>query len=160
MAVRIRLKRLGKIRQPYYRIVVTDARKKRDGRVIEDVGKYHPKQNPSYIDVNSDRVRYWLSVGAQPSDPVLAILKLTGDWQAAKGLPPPEQGVAQPEATPSKDEVFDAIARSTAMEGPGAGEPATKTSARAAKSEDSPPAKSGAEASEPAPEGSEAGKES
>jgi small subunit ribosomal protein S16 len=85
--VKIRLKRLGKIRAPYYRIVVVDARAKRDGRVIEEIGKYHPTEDPSYIEVNSERVQYWLSVGAQPTDPVLAQLKLTGDWQKFKGLP-------------------------------------------------------------------------
>jgi small subunit ribosomal protein S16 len=85
--VKIRLKRLGKIRAPYYRIVVVDARAKRDGRVIEEIGKYHPTEDPSYIEVKSDRVQYWLSVGAQPTEPVLAQLKLTGDWQKFKGLP-------------------------------------------------------------------------
>jgi small subunit ribosomal protein S16 len=85
--VKIRLKRLGKIRAPYYRIVVVDARAKRDGRVIEEIGKYHPTEDPSYIEVNSERVQYWLSVGAQPTEPVLAQLKLTGDWQKFKGLP-------------------------------------------------------------------------
>jgi small subunit ribosomal protein S16 len=85
--VKIRLKRLGKIRAPYYRIVGVDARAKRDGRVIEEIGKYHPTEDPSYIEVKSDRVQYWLSVGAQPTDPVLAQLKLTGDWQKFKGLP-------------------------------------------------------------------------
>jgi small subunit ribosomal protein S16 len=85
--VKIRLKRLGKIRAPYYRIVVVDARVKRDGRVIEEIGKYHPTEDPSYIEVKSDRVQYWLSVGAQPTAPVLAQLKLTGDWQKFKGLP-------------------------------------------------------------------------
>ncbi|WP_449283904.1 30S ribosomal protein S16 [Leucobacter sp.] len=80
MAVKIRLKRLGKIRAPYYRIVVADSRTKRDGRVIEEIGKYHPTENPSFIEVDSDRAQYWLSVGAQPTEQVAAILKLTGDW--------------------------------------------------------------------------------
>ena len=87
MAVKIRLKRMGKIRAPYYRVVVVDSRKKRDGRVIEEIGKYHPTENPSLIEIDSDRVQYWLSVGAQPTDPVLAQLKVTGDWQKFKGLP-------------------------------------------------------------------------
>ena len=87
MAVKIRLKRLGKVRVPQYRIVVVDSRKKRDGRVIEEIGKYHPKEDPSYIDVVSDRAQYWLGVGAQPTEQVLAILKVTGDWQKFKGLP-------------------------------------------------------------------------
>ena len=85
MAVKIRLKRLGKIRAPYYRIVVADSRTKRDGRVIEEIGKYHPTEEPSFIEVESDRAQYWLSVGAQPTEQVLAILKLTGDWGRFKG---------------------------------------------------------------------------
>ncbi len=90
MAVKIRLKRMGKIRQPYYRIVVADSRTKRDGRVIEEIGKYHPKEDPSFIEVDSDRALYWLGVGAQPSEPVTAILKVTGDWQKFKGEAAPE----------------------------------------------------------------------
>ena len=85
MAVKIRLKRLGKIRAPYYRIVVADSRTKRDGRVIEEIGKYHPTEEPSFIEVNSERAQYWLSVGAQPTEQVAAILKLTGDWGKFKG---------------------------------------------------------------------------
>jgi small subunit ribosomal protein S16 len=85
VAVKIRLKRLGKIRAPYYRIVVADSRTKRDGRVIEEIGKYHPTENPSFIQVDSDRAQYWLSVGAQPTEQVAAILKLTGDWGKFKG---------------------------------------------------------------------------
>ena len=85
MATKIRLKRFGKIRQPYYRVVVADSRKKRDGRVIEEIGKYHPTEEPSFIEVNSERAQYWLSVGAQPSPQVEAILKLTGDWGIFKG---------------------------------------------------------------------------
>ncbi|WP_147916498.1 30S ribosomal protein S16 [Ruania zhangjianzhongii] len=87
MAVKIRLKRLGKVRAPYYRVVVADSRTKRDGRVIEEIGKYHPTEEPSLIDINGERARYWLGVGAQPSEQVLALLKVTGDWQAFKGLP-------------------------------------------------------------------------
>src|SRR4051812_38611234 len=78
---------MGKIRQPYYRVVVVDSRKKRDGRVIEEIGKYHPKEEPSFIEVVSDRAQYWLGVGAQPSEAVAALLKVTGDWQKFKGLP-------------------------------------------------------------------------
>ncbi|GGF45218.1 hypothetical protein GCM10010922_21150 [Microbacterium sorbitolivorans] len=85
MAVKIRLKRLGKIRAPYYRIVVADSRTKRDGRVIEEIGKYHPTEEPSFIEVNSERAQYWLSVGAQPTEQVTAILKITGDWGKFKG---------------------------------------------------------------------------
>ncbi|GAA2578483.1 MULTISPECIES: 30S ribosomal protein S16 [Microbacterium] len=85
MAVKIRLKRLGKIRAPYYRIVVADSRTKRDGRVIEEIGQYHPTEEPSVIKVDSERAQYWLGVGAQPTEQVLAILKLTGDWGRFKG---------------------------------------------------------------------------
>jgi small subunit ribosomal protein S16 len=85
VAVKIRLKRLGKIRAPYYRIVVADSRTKRDGRVIEEIGLYHPTEEPSVIQVDSARAQYWLGVGAQPSEQVLALLKLTGDWGKFKG---------------------------------------------------------------------------
>ena len=87
MAVRIRLLRMGKIRNPQYRIVVADARTKRDGRAIEYIGIYHPKEEPSRIEVNSERVQHWLSVGAQPSEPVQRDPSKTGDWQKFKGLP-------------------------------------------------------------------------
>ncbi|HET8926430.1 MAG TPA: 30S ribosomal protein S16 [Microbacterium sp.] len=85
MAVKIRLKRLGKIRAPYYRIVVADSRTKRDGRVIEEIGKYHPTEEPSFIEVDSERAQYWLGVGAQPTEQVRALLKLTGDWGRFQG---------------------------------------------------------------------------
>ncbi len=87
MATKIRLKRLGKIRAPYYRIVVADSRSRRDGKVIEEIGKYHPTEDPSVIEVKSDRAQYWLGVGAQPTDQVRVLLKITGDWQKFKGLP-------------------------------------------------------------------------
>src|SRR5580704_14313322 len=87
VAVKIKLKRLGKIREPYYRIVVADARTKRDGRAIEEIGRYNPKADPSVIEVNSERVQHWLSVGAQPTDPVRHLLTITGDWQKFKGEP-------------------------------------------------------------------------
>ena len=85
MAVKIRLKRMGKIRAPFYRIVVADSRTKRDGRVIEEIGVYHPTQEPSVIEVKSERAQYWLSVGAQPTEQVAALLRLTGDWGIFKG---------------------------------------------------------------------------
>ncbi|UDY22650.1 30S ribosomal protein S16 [Nocardioides sp. Kera G14] len=87
MATKIRLKRLGKIRVPQYRIVVVDSRAKRDGKVIEEIGKYHPKEDPSFIEINGDRAAYWLGVGAQPTEAVEVLLKITGDWQKHKGLP-------------------------------------------------------------------------
>ncbi|GAA1691340.1 hypothetical protein GCM10009808_05440 [Microbacterium sediminicola] len=104
MAVKIRLKRLGKIRAPYYRIVVADSRTKRDGRVIEEIGKYHPTEEPSFIEVDSERAQYWLSVGAQPTEQVLAILKITGDWGTYKG----EKGAASTLKTAEAKAAFEA----------------------------------------------------
>lgn len=118
MAVKIKLKRLGKIRSPHYRIVVADSRTRRDGRAIEEIGLYHPVQNPSRIEVDGERVQYWLGVGAQPTEPVLAILKVTGDWQKFKGLPAPEpMKVAEPKA--DKRAVFEAAAKEAGGEGKG-----------------------------------------
>ena len=106
MAVKIRLKRMGKIRQPFYRIVVADSRTRRDGRVIEEIGKYHPKEDPSVIEVDSERAQHWLSVGAQPSEPVLALLRLTGDWQKFKGEAAPGPiKVKDPKRT--KEDIFN-----------------------------------------------------
>ena len=85
MAVKIRLKRMGKIRAPFYRVVVADSRTKRDGAVIEEIGLYHPTEEPSVIQIDSDRAQYWLGVGAQPSEQVTALLKVTGDWAKHKG---------------------------------------------------------------------------
>ncbi|MGV9252304.1 30S ribosomal protein S16 [Streptomyces sp. NPDC003697] len=107
MAVKIKLKRLGKIRSPHYRIVVADSRTRRDGRAIEEIGLYHPVQNPSRMEVDSERVAYWLSVGAQPTEPVLAILKKTGDWQKFKGEPAPAP-LLQPEEKAARPS-FEAI---------------------------------------------------
>ena len=106
MAVKIKLKRLGRTRVPTYRIVVADARTKRDGRAIEEIGKYHPKEEPSFIEVNSERAQHWLSVGAQPTEPVLNILKITGDWQKFKGEPGAEGTLRTREVAPAKAEVF------------------------------------------------------
>ncbi|MHA7155191.1 30S ribosomal protein S16 [Arthrobacter sp. TMN-50] len=86
MAVKIRLKRMGKIRAPFYRVVVMDARAKRDGRALEEIGKYNPTEEPSFIEIKSDRAQYWLGVGAQPTEQVAVLLKITGDWQKFKGL--------------------------------------------------------------------------
>ena len=116
MAVKIRLKRMGKIRQPYYRVVVVDSRKKRDGRVIEEIGKYHPKDEPSLIEVTSDRAQYWLSVGAQPTEAVEALLKVTGDWQKFKGLPGTEGTLKTAEARRDKTEIFNEALKDAANE--------------------------------------------
>ncbi|MGY2704240.1 small subunit ribosomal protein S16 [Nocardioides sp. HB32] len=107
MAVKIRLKRLGKVRVPQYRIVVVDSRKKRDGRVIEEIGKYHPKEDPSYIDVVSERAQYWLGVGAQPSDAVAKILTITGDWQKFKGMSGTEGTLKVATPKPDKLDLFN-----------------------------------------------------
>jgi small subunit ribosomal protein S16 len=101
VAVKIRLKRFGKMRAPYYRIVVADSRTRRDGRAIEEIGKYHPTEQPSYIEVDSERAQYWLSVGAQPTEQVLNLLKITGDWQKFKGLPGAEGTLKTKEAKPA-----------------------------------------------------------
>ncbi|MQY28067.1 30S ribosomal protein S16 [Nocardia aurantia] len=108
MAVRIKLTRLGKIRNPQYRIVIADARTRRDGRAIESVGKYHPKEEPSLIEVDSERVQYWLGVGAQPTEPVKRLLEITGDWQKFKGLPGAEGTLKVKPAKPSKLDLFNA----------------------------------------------------
>ena len=102
VATKIRLMRLGKIRSPQYRIVVADSRTKRDGKVIESIGQYRPKEQPSFINLDSDRVQYWLSVGAQPTEPVLVLLKLTGDWQKFKGEPGTENRVKVAEPKQSR----------------------------------------------------------
>jgi small subunit ribosomal protein S16 len=113
VATKIKLMRLGKMRAPYYRIVVADARTKRDGRVIETIGKYHPKEDPSFIEVDTERAQYWLGVGAQPTSPVAAIFRVTGDWQKFKGEPaPPPMLVKAPKV--DKAETFAAAARAVA----------------------------------------------
>ncbi|MDF9716911.1 30S ribosomal protein S16 [Nocardioides sp. ChNu-153] len=152
MAVKIRLKRLGKIRVPQYRIVVVDSRKKRDGKVIEEIGKYHPKEEPSFIEVTTDRAQYWLGVGAQPSEAVEAILKITGDWQKFKGLPG-EEGtlkVAAPKA--DKLEIFNQALKDAQSEPKG--DAVTKKSAK--KSADKPAEAAETPAEEPAAEPAEA----
>ena len=138
MAVKIKLTRLGKIRNPQYRIAVADARNRRDGRSIEVIGRYHPKEHPSLIEVNSERAQYWLSVGAQPTEPVLKLLKITGDWQKFKGLPGAEGTLQVAPAKPSKLELFNA-ALAAADGGP---------TTEAAKPKKKAPAKKAAKAAE------------
>jgi small subunit ribosomal protein S16 len=129
MAVKIRLKRLGKIRAPYYRIVVADSRTKRDGRVIEEIGKYHPTENPSFIEVDSDRAQYWLGVGAQPTEQVAAILKLTGDWGKFTG-----EGSTESQVLPVEPKaVFEADASKMAVLRPKAEKPAAPAAEEAAE---------------------------
>jgi len=152
VAVKIRLKRLGKIRVPQYRIVIVDSRKKRDGKVIEEIGKYHPKEDPSYIDVVSDRAQYWLGVGAQPTEAVEAILKITGDWQRFKGLPGAEGTLKT--AAPKRDklEIFNEALKEAGSEPKG--DAVTKKAAKKteAKVEEAPAAEApAAEAPAPVP---------
>ena len=108
MAVKIKLQRVGKIRNAQYRVVIADARTRRDGAVIENIGIYHPKEEPSLIRIDSERAQYWLGVGAQPTEPVLALLKVTGDWQKFKGLPGAEGTLKTAEPKPSKLDLFNA----------------------------------------------------
>ncbi|MCW2735683.1 30S ribosomal protein S16 [Nocardioides sp.] len=136
MAVKIRLKRLGKIRVPQYRIVVVDSRKKRDGRVLEEIGKYHPKEEPSFIEVTSDRAQYWLGVGAQPSEAVEAILKVTGDWQKFKGLPGAEGTLKVKEPKRAKIDIFNEALKEAASEPKGAAVTSKKKSEKAEKVEE------------------------
>jgi small subunit ribosomal protein S16 len=143
VAVKIKLKRLGKIRTPQYRIVVADARTKRDGRAIEEIGKYHPKEDPSFIEVKSDRVQYWLGVGAQPTESVTAILKVTGDWQKFKGLTPPKpMQVAAPRA--DRRALFEAAAKEAGSE--------PKAATTASRKHSERPAEKPAQESKPAAE--------
>jgi small subunit ribosomal protein S16 len=111
VAVKIKLKRLGKIREPYYRIVVADARTKRDGRAIEEIGRYDPKADPSIIEVDSERAQYWLGVGAQPTDPVRNLLTITGDWQKFKGEPGAEGTLKVAEPKADKKERYEALVK-------------------------------------------------
>jgi small subunit ribosomal protein S16 len=154
MAVKIKLTRLGKIRNPQYRIAVADARTRRDGRSIEVIGRYHPKEDPSLIEVDSERAQYWLGVGAQPTEAVLALLKITGDWQKFKGLPGAEGTLKVKEPKPSKLDLFNAAL--AAADGAPTGEatapkkkkaPAKKA---AEKAEAEAPAEAPAEAAETA----------
>ncbi len=116
VAVKIKLKRMGSIRNPQYRVVIADARTARDGRAIEEIGLYHPKEEPSLIKINSDRVQYWLGVGAQPTEPVMVLLKITGDWQKFKGLPGAEGTLRVKEAKVTKNDIFAQTVASVANE--------------------------------------------
>jgi small subunit ribosomal protein S16 len=148
VAVKIKLKRLGKIHAPYYRIVVADARTKRDGRAIEEIGKYHPKAEPSYIEVVSERAQYWLSVGAQPTEPVRRLLEITGDWQKFRGQPGTEGTLRTAAAKTAKSERFaEAVSqgKGASAEAKGSAEP-QKGKARRSGSGQEPEGKTGAKA--------------
>jgi small subunit ribosomal protein S16 len=135
VAVKIRLKRLGKIREPYYRVVVADARTKRDGRAIEEIGKYHPKLEPSLIQIDSERVQYWLSVGAQPTEQVQHLLTITGDWQKFKGLPGTEGTLRTGESKADKKDRYEELVKESlaAKEAKAAAKPARSAPKRDAK---------------------------
>jgi small subunit ribosomal protein S16 len=149
VAVKIKLKRLGKIRAPYYRIVVADARTKRDGRAIEEIGKYHPKAEPSFIEVNSERAQHWLSVGAQPTDPVRKILEITGDWQKFRGLPGTEGTLKMAAPKEDRKEIFAAAVKETL--GDGAAAPKGKARSSTARDAESAPKGGKAAAKDSAP---------
>ena len=158
MAVKIKLTRLGKIRNPQYRIAVADARTRRDGRSIEVIGRYHPKEDPSLIEIDSERAQYWLGVGAQPTEPVLQLLKITGDWQKFKGLPGAEGTLKVKEPKPSKLDLFNAALAEA--DGAPSGEatqlkkkkaPAKKAAEKAEKADEAAPAEAAVEGAEAAP---------
>jgi small subunit ribosomal protein S16 len=155
VAVKIKLKRLGKIREPYYRIVVADARTKRDGRAIEEIGKYHPKLEPSLIQVDSERAQYWLSVGAQPTESVQRLLTITGDWQKFKGLPGAEGTLRTSEPKADKKERYDELVKESfaAKEAKAAAKPARSAAPKrdAKKAEAAPAEAAPAEAEATAP---------
>ncbi len=134
MATKIRLMRLGKMRSPHYRVVVTDSRTKRDGRSIETIGKYHPKEEPSFIEIDGERALHWLRVGAQPTEAVEALLKVTGTWQEFKGLPAPAPMKVK-EAPADKKAVFEAAAKAAMSD-----EPAAATTPKAKKKAEEPAA--------------------
>ena len=145
MAVKIKLMRLGKIRQPYYRIVVADSRSRRSGRAIETIGKYHPKNEPSLIEVDSERAQYWLGVGAQPTEPVQHLLKITGDWQKFTGVPGTE-GTLKPQP-----EKVDKLARFQAALAAAGGESTTEATTPKKKADRRPKADSESAPAESAP---------
>jgi small subunit ribosomal protein S16 len=156
VAVKIKLKRMGKIRAPYYRIIIADSRTKRDGRAIEEIGKYHPKAEPSFIEVDSERAQHWLSVGAQPTDPVRKLLEITGDWQKFKSLPGTEGSLKVAEPKADKKVAFAAAAaESLADSGAKPKAKGKAADAKAGKAEAAPkaekaPAKEKKAAAEPA----------
>ena len=147
MAVKIKLQRLGKIRAPYYRIVVADSRTRRSGRAIETIGRYHPKEEPSLIELDSERAQYWLGVGAKPTEPVQHLLEVTGDWQRFKGLAGAEGTLRRAEPKPTKQELFEAALKAAGEEptteattlkkrSPRKADPKDKAAAKAEKSDD------------------------
>jgi small subunit ribosomal protein S16 len=139
VAVKIRLKRMGKIRAPYYRIVVADSRKKRDGAVIEEIGKYHPTEQPSFIEVQSERAQYWLGVGAQPTEQVAAILKVTGDWQKFSGEGDAAGSLKGAEAKQSADDLIAEADKAAAASREGAKKAKDEAAAESTEGQDVEP---------------------
>ena len=156
MAVKIKLSRFGKIRNPQYRIAVADARNRRDGRAIEVIGRYHPKEDPSVIEIDSERAQYWLGVGAQPTEPVLQLLKITGDWQKFKGLPGAEGTLKVKEPKPSKLDLFNAALAEADGAPSGEATQPKKKKAPAKKAEPAAPEPAAAEAAAPEPTAAQA----
>jgi small subunit ribosomal protein S16 len=160
VAVKIRLKRLGKIREPYYRVVVADSRTKRDGRAIEEIGKYHPKLEPSLIEIDSERVQHWLSVGAQPTEQVQRLLTITGDWQKFKGEPGTEGTLKTGDTKADKKDRYEELVKESlaAKEAKAAARPtrsapkkdAPKKAEAAAEAAEAPAAEAPAAAAAPA----------
>jgi small subunit ribosomal protein S16 len=157
VAVKIRLKRMGKIHAPFYRVVIMNSRTKRDGRAIEEIGKYHPTHEPSIIEINSERVQYWLGVGAQPTEQVAALLKITGDWQTFKGLPGTEGTLRLAEPKADKTALYEAATKS-AMAEPKAGATTKKKKAepKADKADKAEPKADKADKAEPKADKAEA----
>ena len=151
MAVKIRLKRMGKIRAPFYRVVVMDSRTKRDGRAIEEIGKYHPTEEPSLIDIDSERALHWLAQGAQPTEAVEALLKVTGDWQKFKGLPGTEGTLKVKAPKRSKKELYEAAVAAAGKTSGQDGSGATTPRKRPAKKVEEAPAEAPAAAAPEAP---------
>ncbi len=149
MSTKIRLMRMGKIRTPYFRIVVTDSRKARNGLSIEEIGRYVPGQEPSLIEVNSERALYWLGVGAQPSEAVEALLKVTGDWQKHKGLPGTEGTLRVAAPKPHKSVAYEAAVKAAAAE-PAEGATTLKKKAQEKLAAKANPVETPAAVSEPA----------
>jgi small subunit ribosomal protein S16 len=158
VAVKIRLKRMGKIHAPFYRIVIMNSRTKRDGRAIEEIGKYHPTHEPSIIEINSERVQYWLGVGAQPTEQVAALLKITGDWQTFKGLPGADGTLRLAEPKPDKTALYEAATKS-AMSEPKDGATTSKRKKAEPKAEKAEPKaeKAGAKTEKAEPKAEKAG---
>ena len=140
---------MAKIRNPQYRIAVADSRTRREGRAIEVIGRYHPKEEPSLIEIDSERAQYWLSVGAQPTEPVLKLLKITGDWQKFKGLPGAEGRLKVAPPKPTKLELFNA-ALAAADGGP---TPRPRSRRRRRRRPRRPPPRTAAEKADTADEG-------